>query len=456
MSYDYDLFTIGAGSGGVRASRMAAQYGAKVGIAEEYRIGGTCVIRGCVPKKLLVYASHFSEDFEDAAAYGWRVEGTHFDWAKLIANKDREIERLSRLYRQNLHAAGVEIFETRAVVKDPHRVHLVKENREVTAERILIATGASPVMPSNIDGVEHAISSNEAFHLAALPRHITIVGAGYVSVEFAGIFHGLGAEVTIIHHGPQLLRHFDHDLGEALVAQMRKSSMDVRLEKSLSRIEKQDDGYVVSLRSGERFKTGLVMIAAGRDPHTRGLGLAEAGVVLDGDGAVKVDGFSRSSLPSVYAIGDVTNRLQLTPVAIREGAAFAETEFNNNPQEVDHETVPTAIFSKPEIGTVGLSEREALKRFEAVDIYKTQFRLMKHTMTHRDAHMLIKLVVEPKSDRVLGCHIVGPEAGELIQALAIAVKMGATKRDFDSTVAVHPTAAEEIVLMRTKTRVERP
>jgi glutathione reductase (NADPH) len=303
--------------------------------------------------------------------------------------------------------------------------------------------------------VEHAISSNEAFHLPALPRHITIVGAGYVSVEFAGIFHGLGAEVALIHHGPQLLRHFDHDLGEGLVAHMRKTGMDVRLEKALARIDKDEDGYAVTLKSGERFKTGLVMIAAGRNPHTEGLGLEEAGVALGPDGAVIVDEYSRSSVPHIFAIGDVTNRLQLTPVAIREGAAFAETEFNNNPQAVDHETVATAIFSNPNIGTVGLSEKEALKRFGVVDIYKADFRPMKHTLTHRDQRMLIKLVVEPKSDRVVGCHILGPEAGELIQALAIAVKMGATKRDFDATVAVHPTAAEEIVLMRTKTRVER-
>jgi len=455
MSHDYDLFTIGAGSGGVRASRMAAQYGAKVGIAEEYRIGGTCVIRGCVPKKLLVYASHFAEDFEDAVAYGWAVEGVRFDWPKLIANKDREIGRLSGIYRKNLQAAGVEIFETRAIVKDPHRVHLVKENRDVTAARILVATGASPVMPEGIEGVEHAISSNEAFHLPSLPRHITIVGAGYVSVEFAGIFHGLGAEVTLVHHGVQLLRHFDHDLGETLVAGMHKSGMDVRLEKSLARIDKQDDGYAVTLRSGERFKTGLVMIATGRNPHTRGLGLEEAGVAMKPDGSVIVDEYSRSSVPGIFAIGDVTNRIQLTPVAIREGAAFAETEFNNNSQSVDHETVATAIFSNPEIGTVGLTEKEALKRFGTVDIYKAQFRPLKHTLTHRDTHIMMKLVVDPKSDRVVGCHILGPEAGELIQALAIAVKMGATKRDFDATVAVHPTAAEEIVLMRTKTRVER-
>ena len=455
MSFDYDLFTIGAGSGGVRASRMAAQYGAKVAIAEEFRIGGTCVIRGCVPKKLLVYASQFPEAFEDAVGYGWTVEGARFDWPALIANKDREIERLSQIYRRNLGASGVQIFETRAIVRDAHRVHLVGENRDVTARRILIATGASPMIPDEIEGAEHAISSNEAFHLPSLPQHVTIVGAGYVSVEFAGIFHGLGAEVTIIHHGERLLRHFDHDLSLALAAEMNKTGIDLRLKTTLARIEKTGAGFDVTLRGGERFKTGLVMIAAGRLPHTAGLGLEGAGVALNLDGSVIVDAYSRSSVPSIFAIGDVTNRLQLTPVAIREGAAFAETEFNNNPQSVDHDTVATAIFSNPEIGTVGLGETQALERFPAVDIYKTQFRPMKHTLTGRDTSMLIKLVVEPESDRVLGCHILGHEAGELIQALGIAVKMRATKRDFDAAVAVHPTAAEEIVLMRTKTRVER-
>ena len=455
MRYDYDLFTIGAGSGGVRATRMAAQYGAKTAIAEEFRIGGTCVIRGCVPKKLLVYASHFSEDFEDAAAYGWSVEGARFDWPTLIANKDKEIERLSQIYRRNLNAAGVQIFETRAIVRDSHRIHLVGENRDVTAERILIATGASPVMPGDIEGVEHAITSNEAFHLPKLPEHVTIVGAGYVSVEFAGIFRGLGASVTLIHHNARLLRHFDHDLGAALAGEMRNAGIDLKLEKAIARIEKSGTAFDVTLQSGERFKTGIVMIAAGRAPHTAGLGLENAGVALKADGSVIVDEYSRSSVPHIFAIGDVTNRLQLTPVAIREGAAFAETEFNNNPQSVDHKDVATAIFSNPPIGTVGLSEAEALAYFGVVDIYKTQFRPMKHTMTGRETKILMKLVVEPKSDRVVGCHILGPDAGEIIQALAIAVKMGATKRDFDAAVAVHPTAAEEIVLMRTKTRVER-
>jgi glutathione reductase (NADPH) len=408
-----------------------------------------------VPKKLLVYASHFSEDFEDAAAYGWTVEGARFDWPTLIANKDREIERLSQIYRRNLNASGVQIFETRAVVKDSHRIYLMGEKREVTAERILIATGAAPMMPLHIAGIEHAISSNEAFHLPALPSHVTIMGAGYVAVEFAGIFHGLGAKVTLVHHNMQLLRHFDRDLGHSLTVEMQKSGVDVRLDKCIARIEKTGAGYAVVLETGERFETGLVMMATGRWPHTEGLGLADAGVALRGDGAVVVDEYSRSSVPGIFAIGDVTNRLQLTPVAIREGAAFAETEFNGNPQSVDHELVPTAIFSNPPIGTVGLSEMDALARFGVVDVYKTDFKPMKHALTGRDTRMLMKLIVEPASDRVVGCHILGPDAPELIQALGIAVKMGATKRDFDATVAVHPTAGEEIVLMRTKTRVER-
>jgi glutathione reductase (NADPH) len=455
VSYDYDLFTIGAGSGGVRASRLAAQYGAKVAIAEEYRIGGTCVIRGCVPKKLLVYASQFSEEFEDAAAYGWTVGGTRFDWPTLIGNKDREIERLSQIYRRNLAASGVSIFETRAVVKDPHHVYLVKEKRDVTAERILIATGAAPVMPAGLAGIEHAITSNEAFHMPSLPAHVTLVGAGYVAVEFAGIFHGLGAAVTLLHRGPRLLRSFDHDLGEGLAAAMRRSGIEVRLQEQIASIEKTGEGYDVTLQGGARFGTGLVMIATGRTPNTQGLGFEDAGVALNADGAVIVDEYSRSSVSSLFAIGDVTNRLQLTPVAIREGAAFAETQFNRNPQAFDHENIATAIFSNPPIGTVGLSEAEALARFAAVDIYKADFRSLKDTLTGREDRILMKLVVEPESDRVLGCHILGPEAGELIQALAIAVKMGVTKRDFDATVAVHPTTAEEIVLMRPKTRVER-
>lgn len=455
MDFDYDLFTIGAGSGGVRASRMAAQYGAKVAIAEEYRIGGTCVIRGCVPKKLLVYASHFSEDFADAKGFGWTLDKATFDWPTLIANKDREIERLSQIYRRNLLTAGVEVLETRAVIKDPHRVHLVGQGRDITAKRILVATGASPVMPSGIGGIEHAITSNEAFHLERLPTHITIVGAGYIAVEFAGVFHGLGTAVTLIHHGPRLLRHFDQDLAQALLNEMRKSGIAVKLDERIDHIVRDADGYDVTLVSGERLRTGRVMIAAGRRPHTEGLGLSTAGVKQTLTGAVMVDAYSRSSVDSIFAIGDVTDRLQLTPVAIREGAALAESEFNNNPQAVDHENVATAIFSNPAIGTVGLSEATALERYGAIDVYKSEFRSIKHTLSGRDTKMLMKLVVEPESDRVLGCHILGAEAGELIQALAIAVKMGARKRDFDATIAVHPTAAEEIVLMRTKTRVER-
>ena len=455
MEYDFDLFTIGAGSGGVRASRMAAQYGAKVGIAEEYRIGGTCVIRGCIPKKLLAYASHFSEDFEDAAGYGWTVESARFDWPTLIANKDREIERLSQIYRHNLNLSGAQIFETRAIIKDPHRIYLLSEKREVTAKRILIATGARPMMPLHIVGIEHAISSNEAFHLPALPSHVTIMGAGYIAAEFAGIFQGLGAKVALVHHNAQLLRHFDCDLGHFLGIEMQKKGIDLKLDKCIERIEKTSAGFVVTLETGERFETGVVMMATGRWPNTERLGLDEAGVATRGDGAVLVDEYSRASVPGIFAIGDVTNRLQLTPVAIREGVAFAETEFNGNPQAVDHQFVPTAIFSNPPIGTVGLSESDALARFSVVDVYKTDFKPMKHTLTGRDTRMRMKLVVEPESDRVVGCHILGPDAPELIQAIGIAVKMGVTKRDFDATVAVHPTAAEEIVLMRTKTRVER-
>jgi glutathione reductase (NADPH) len=455
MSFDYDLFTIGAGSGGVRASRMAAQYGAKVAIAEEYRIGGTCVIRGCVPKKLMVYASHFSEDFADAMGYGWTVQGAHFDWGTLIANKDTEIERLSQIYRRNLMNAGVEIFETRAVIKDPHTVHLVAQKRDVTAERILIATGGAPVMPAEIEGVEHTVSSNEVFHLKTQPRHITIVGGGYIAVEFTGIFHGLGTQVKLIHHGTEILRTFDRDLSVTLMAEMRRAGVELELSCGLKRVERHEGRFRIFMRDGVHFDTDLVMLAVGRRPNTQGMGLEALGVKLSKAGAVVVDEYSRSNVQSIFAIGDTTARLQLTPIAIREGAAFAESEFNNNLQPVDYENVPTAIFSNPTIGTVGLSEAQALERFGVVDIYKADFRPMKHILAGRDSRMMMKLVVEPKSDRVVGCHLIGPDSGELIQALGIAVKMGATKRDFDATVAVHPTSAEELVLMRTKTRVVR-
>jgi glutathione reductase (NADPH) len=445
--FDYDLFVIGAGSGGVRAARMAAEYGAKVAIAEEYRVGGTCVIRGCVPKKLLVYGSHFAEDFEDAAGYGWSVKRPSFDWKRLIANKDKEIDRLNRAYIANLEKAGVEVIQSRAELRDTHSVFLVAGESSVTAATILIATGAAPFVPQNVPGCHFAITSNDAFHLETLPDSIAIVGGSYIAVEFAGIFNGLGVKTLLLYRGEQILRGFDDDLRDTLAGEMRKKGIDVRAHANVGEIRKAGERFELVLPAGETVQASLVMYATGRVPNTLGLGLENAGIRLDGRGAVAVDGFSRTNVDNIYAVGDVTDRVNLTPVAIREGAAFAETLFNDNPTAVDHSDVPTAVFSQPEIGTVGLTEAEARAAYPAVKVYKSSFRPMKHTLTGRDETMLMKLVVEEKSDRVLGCHILGVGAAEMIQLVGIAVKMGATKRDFDATMAVHPTAAEELVTL---------
>lgn len=447
MTFDYDLFVIGAGSGGVRAARMASQAGAKVAVAEEYRVGGTCVIRGCVPKKLFVYASHFSESFEDAAGFGWTVPKPTFDWKTLIANKDAEIDRLNGIYIRNLNAAGVEIIEDRAELADANTVRLVNAGREITARHILIATGGTPFVP-DIPGAEHAITSNEAFHLDALPDHVTIVGGGYVAVEFAGIFHGLGVETALLYRGEQILRGFDDDLRNGLAGELLKKGMDVRVETSVTSIEKTDGGYRAHLADGSHLDTGLVMYATGRSANTNGLGLEAAGVEVDFGGAVVVDAYSKTSVDNIYAVGDVTDRVALTPVAIREGAAFVETVYRDNPTAVDHANIATAVFSQPELGTVGLTEAEARQAYGDVHIYKSSFRPMKHTLSGRDEKMLMKIIVHPQNDRVLGCHIMGPDAGEMAQVLGIAIKMGATKAQFDETVAVHPTAAEELVTMR--------
>ena len=447
-NFDYDLFVIGAGSGGVRAARMAAQYGAKVAVAEEYRVGGTCVIRGCVPKKLLVHASHFSEDFEDAKGFGWTPGKAAFDWKTLIANKDKEIDRLNGIYIRNLEAAGVEIIQTRAELKDPHTIYLVADERAVTAETILIATGAAPFVPQNVPGCHFAITSNDAFHLETLPGSIAIVGGGYIAVEFAGIFNGLGVETHLLYRGEQILRGFDDDLRNMLADGMRKKGIDVRTHANVSEIRKTAKGFEVTLPRGETASAELVMYATGRVPNTFALGLETAGVHLDGKGAIEVDRFSRTNVENIYAVGDVTDRLNLTPVAIREGAAFAETVFNANPTAVDHENVPTAVFSQPELGTVGLTEADASRRYRALKVYESRFRPMKHTLSGRDEMMLVKLLVDEESDRVVGCHILGPDAAEMIQLVGIAIKMGATKYDFDATMAVHPTAAEELVTLR--------
>ncbi|MFZ3035256.1 MAG: glutathione-disulfide reductase, partial [Parvibaculum sp.] len=381
--YDYDLFVIGAGSGGVRASRIAASHGAKVAVAEEYRVGGTCVIRGCVPKKLFVYASQFAEEFEDAEGFGWTVGETSFSWEKLIANKDKEIERLNGIYIRNLQNSGVEIFQSRAILKDAHTIHLIAEKRDVRADKILIATGGTPFLPAHVPGIEHAISSNEAFHLKTLPRRGIVVGGGYIAVEFAGIFNGLGVETALIYRGEKILRGFDEDLRDHLSEEIRKKGIDLHTMCDITRIEKTGAGLVATLVDGAKIETDFIMYATGRSPNTEGLCLELLGIRTKANGAIEVDAYSQTNVPNIYAVGDVTDRAALTPIAIREGQAFAETVFNNNPVAVDHSIIPTAVFSQPELGIVGLAEHEAREKFGEIDIYKTSFRAMKHTMTGR-------------------------------------------------------------------------
>ena len=449
-TYDYDLFVIGAGSGGTRAARIAAGYGARVAVAEEYRVGGTCVIRGCVPKKLLVYASHFAESFEDSVGFGWTTKGVSFDWKTLIANKDKEIDRLSGVYVRNLESAGVEIIHSRAELRDAHSLHIVGEDRHVTAKYILIATGGRPRIDEKLPGIEHTITSNEAFHLDRLPRRMVVAGGGYIAVEFACIFHGLGVDTTLLYRGEQILRGFDDDVRNHLAAEMKKKGIDVVCGQVFTRIEETAGGLKGTLTGGDEIEVDRIMFAIGRDPYTTGLGLEHAGVETNGKGAIKVDAFSKTNIDHIYAVGDVTDRVNLTPVAIREGHAFADTVFGGKPTAVDHATIASAVFAQPEIGTVGLSEAKAREGGRKLDIYKSTFKPMKNTLSGRDEKMLMKLVVDAETDKVLGCHIVGPDAGEMAQLLGIAVKMGATKADFDATMAVHPTASEELVTMRQK------
>ncbi len=448
-SFDYDLFVIGGGSGGVRAARIAAGHGAKVAIAEEYRFGGTCVIRGCVPKKLLVYASRFRDDFEDAAGFGWTVPEPSFDWPTLIAAKDAEITRLEGLYRSGLERAGVTVIKARAELADAHTLTLQPGNRKVTARIVLVATGGRPVIP-DVPGAGHAITSNEAFHLEELPKSIMIVGGGYIAVEFACIFSGLGVDVTLLYRGPKILRGFDEELRDSLTEELFKRRIDVVCNAEIAAIDKGWMHTTVTLKDGSKVETGKVMYATGRAPNTRGLGLEAAGVELGKRGEIAVDAYSRSSVEHIYAVGDVTDRVNLTPVAIREGHAFADTVFGNKPTAVNHELVPTAVFSTPEIGTVGLTEEAARARYPKLDVYKARFKPLRHTLSGRDERMLMKLLVDGETGRVVGCHVLGPDAAEIVQMAAIAMRMGATKADFDATVALHPTAAEELVTMREK------
>jgi glutathione reductase (NADPH) len=447
QTYDFDLFTIGAGSGGVRACRIAASYGAKVAVAEERYLGGTCVNVGCIPKKLLVYASEFSEAFEDAVGFGWARAQPRFDWRALVANKDREIERLNGIYERLLIGAGAQLMRRRAELLDSHTVNV--DGKRFTARYILIATGSWPTMPP-VSGVELAISSNEAFHLAELPQRILIVGGGYIGVEFAGIFHGLGAKVTQVHRGPLFLRGFDDDLRAALAEEMRKRGIELHFNTLVSRLERSAGGIVAELSRGLRTEVDVVMCCTGRHPNSAGLGLEKAGVKLDGNKAIAVNEYSQTSVDNIYAVGDVTNRRNLTPVAIAEGHAVADLLFGGRSRIIDQHSAPSAVFSQPPIATVGLTEAEARARYGTVDIYKSAFKPLKHTLSGRDERALMKLVVEPVNGRVVGAHMLGPDAGEIIQGLAIAMKCGATKAQLDATIGIHPTAAEEFVTMREK------
>lgn len=447
-SYDYDLFVIGGGSGGVRSARLAASMGKKVAIAEEYRYGGTCVIRGCVPKKLFVYASQFPEHFEDAEGFGWSVGESSFDWKKLVAAKDQEIARLEGLYRKGLENAGAEMFESRAELVDAHTIRLVKLDKTVTAERIIVAVGGTPNPHQALPGYDLCISSNEAFHLEELPKAIIIEGGGYIAVEFANIFHGLSVETTLIYRGAEILRNFDKDMREGVHKAMEAKGIRIICHDVIETVNETDDGLrIAHTKGGEKLVAGQVMLALGRDPHTKGLGLENAGVEVNHKGAIIVDEYSRTNIPSIFALGDVTDRVQLTPVAIHEAMCFIETEYKGNPTSPDHDLIATAVFSQPEIGTVGLSEEKAAEKYEELEIYRAEFRPMKATLSGRQEKMIMKLIVNAADRKVVGAHILGHEAGEMAQLLGITLKAGCTKDDFDRTMAVHPTASEELVTM---------
>jgi len=453
--YDYDLFVIGAGSGGVRAARLAAELGARVGIAEEYRIGGTCVIRGCVPKKLLVYGSRYAGDFADADGFGWSFDNLRFDWPTLIHNVRREVDRLNGVYTRTLENAGVDKFLTRAVLEAPHEIKLADRDRAISARIILVATGGHPVVP-DVPGKEHFITSNQCFELEHLPSRIVIIGAGYIGMEFASIFHGLGVEVTVLYRGEQILRDFDMDLRDGLAEAMRNRGIDLRMETDVASVEKEAEGYRVHLMRGGSVAAELVMAATGRAPNTAGFGLQQLGVELGWNGRIVVDEYSKSSVDSLYAVGDVTDRKNLTPVAIHEATAFVETAINGKPTPVDHSFIPTAVFAEPEIGTVGLSEEKASEMYPHLDVYKARFRPLKSMISGREEKMLMKLVVDVDSDKVLGCHILGADAAEIVQMAAVALKLGVTKAQLDRTMALHPSAAEELVTMRHRWEPPKP
>lgn len=445
--FDFDLFVIGAGSGGVRASRVAAAHGAKVAVAEEFRVGGTCVIRGCVPKKLLIYGAHFAEDLKDARRFGWNVPECGFEWTTLRDNVLGEVDRLEGLYKNTLNSHKVEMIPERAVVTGPHSVKLAS-GREVTAKYILVATGAWPIMPE-IEGAEHGITSNEVFHLDACPKRIVIVGGGYIANEFAGIFHQFGSHVTIVNRSATLLRGYDEQIRDRLLQISMTKGINFRFNAQMERIEKKEDGTLcVHFASGDPVAADIILFATGRKPNVDGLGLESAGVALDDKGAIKVDEYNKTSCESIYAVGDVTDRLQLTPVAIREGHAFADTVFGDNPRTVDYDCVPSAVFSHPPLAGVGMTEAQAKNKLGTVKVYTSDFRPMKYVLAGREERALYKMIVDATTDRVVGLHMIGPDAPEILQAAAIAVKAGLTKQDFDDTVALHPSMAEELVLLK--------
>ncbi len=446
--YDYDLFVIGAGSGGVRAARVAAGLGARVAVAEEDRVGGTCVIRGCVPKKLLVHGSHFADAFEDAAGFGWTLGEVSFDWPTLRDNVQADVAWLSDMYIRNLEKSGAELIRSRAEIIGRHEVRILAENRTVTARYILVATGGWPAVDRSIPGIEHAVSSNEMFTLARQPERLLVVGGGYIGVEFAGVFRGLGSETTVLYRGPEILRGFDGDIRRSVTAGMVRRGIEIACGDTVASIEKRDTGLVALTRTGRRIEADTILFATGRTPNSRGFGLEELGVAIGEGGAIEVDDYSRTSVDNIYAVGDVTDRKNLTPVAIREGQAVAENLFSGRSVKIDYDCVATAVFSQPEAGTVGLTEEEAIVRHPAVDVYRSNFKPLHHRVAGREDRMVVKLVVDADTDRVLGFHAVGTGAGEMAQLVGIALKMKATKADFDATMAVHPTQSEEIVTMR--------
>ncbi len=452
MSYDYDLFTIGAGSGGVRAARIAAQTGAKVAIAEEFRTGGTCVIRGCVPKKFMVYASEFRKSFKDAAGFGYSIDNVSYDHAAFIKSLGAEVERLSGIYAKNLGGAGVELLKERAEIVDAHTVKLVESGREITAQRILVAVGGTPFVPDDFDGREHVITSDDIFEIEELPKSIVIAGGGYIAVEFAHIFAGLGVETHLVYRGTPVLRGFDEEVREVVQEGLIAAGVNVHTKAKFSKVEKVDAEfrYSVTLDNGSVLNADRVVGALGRVPHTKGLGLENAGVELAPNGSIKVDEWSKTNVDSIWAVGDVTDRVNLTPVAIREGHAFADTEFGGKAHHFDHDKISTAVFTQPPVGTVGLSEEQAREEYGEIDIYKSRFKPMKNALSGDQSRVLMKIIVRASDQVVLGCHIVGPDAPEIIQAVGIAVKMNATKQDFDNTCALHPSLAEELVTMRNK------